>query len=174
MIEQELLFLGLLKEGPKHGYKIKKQLQGILSPFIGIESKSIYYPLKILENKGLLVKKTTKQGKRPLRLVYELTPKGHFRFDELLRASFLDFKRPQFSIDLSLYFLKFIKPEIAGRRLRARISILNKLSHAMNQTLQSLKNKKASSLLLSILEHNRQMVKAESKFLLSLIHTLLR
>ena len=171
MIEQELLFLGLLKEGPKHGYKIKKQLREILFPFIGFESKSIYYPLKVLENKGLVVKKTAKQGKRPPRLVYELTPKGHLRFDGLLRASFLDFKRPRFSIDLSLYFLKFIKPAAAARRLRARISLLNKLSLGLNQTLQSLKNKKASTLLLSILEHNQQMVKAESKFLLSLIHT---
>ena len=27
MIEHELLFLGLLKDGPKHGYEIKRQIE---------------------------------------------------------------------------------------------------------------------------------------------------
>ena len=172
MIEQELLFLGLLKESPKHGYEIKKQLKEILSPFIGVDSKSIYYPLKILENKALLVKKSVKQDRRPQRFVYELTPRGEARFNELLKASFLDFKRPQFSLDISLYFLKFIKPKIAIRRLRARISILKRLSKNLDQTFSVLKNKKLSPLLLSILEHNREMVKTETKFLSSLIQNL--
>ena len=172
MIEQELLFLGLLKEGPKHGYEIKKQLREFLSPLIGIESKSIYYPLKILEEKGFLIKRAAKAGKRPQRFIYELTPKGQVRFSELLKKSFLNFKRPQFSLDLSLYFLKFIKPEIARRRLRARISILKRLSHGLNQTLASLKNEKTSPFLLSILEHDRQMVEVESKFLFRLIQSL--
>lgn len=170
MIEQEILFLGLLKEGPKHGYKIKKQLKEILSPLIGVDLKSIYYPLKILENKGLLTKRINKEGRRPQRLIYELTPKGRARFDELLKASFLNFKRPEFSLDLSLYFLKFIKPEVARRRLRARISILEKLSRSLNQTLTLLKNKKTYPFLISIIEHNRELVRAESKFLLRLIH----
>lgn len=171
MIEQELLLLGLLKESPRHGYEIKKQLQDILFPFIGIDSKSIYYPLRILENKGLLIKKAVKFGRRPQRFVYKLTPKGQTRFNELLKKSFLDFKRPQFSLDLSLFFLKFVKPEIAKRRLRARILILKKLSQSLNQTLSSLKNKKTSPFLLSILEHDQQMVKAESKFLLNIIYS---
>jgi DNA-binding PadR family transcriptional regulator len=42
MIEQELLFLGLLKEGSKHGYEIKKRIKEILSLFAGLEIKSIY------------------------------------------------------------------------------------------------------------------------------------
>ncbi|MBU4346621.1 MAG: PadR family transcriptional regulator [Candidatus Omnitrophica bacterium] len=50
MIEQELLLLGLIKEKPKHGYEIKKELKEILFPFLGMDSKSIYYPLRVLEN----------------------------------------------------------------------------------------------------------------------------
>lgn len=172
MIEQELLFLGLLKERPRHGYEIKKQLRDILFPFIGVELKSIYYPLGILEKKSLVIKKAAQQGRRPQRLVYELTPKGHIRFNELLKKSFLDFRRPQFSLNLSLYFLKFIKPKIAKRRLQARISILEKLSRSLNQTFSSLSKTKTHPFLLSIIEHDRQMVKTESKFLLSLIQNL--
>jgi DNA-binding PadR family transcriptional regulator len=172
MIEQEILFLGLLKEGPKHGYEIKKQLKKILSPFIGVDLKSIYYPLRILESKGLLVKKISRMGRRPQRLVYGLTPKGEVQFQALLKKSFLDFRRPQFSLDLSLYFLKFIKPDIAKRRLRARISLLQKLARGLNQTLSALKNTKTSPFLLSILEHDGQMINTEIKFLSSLIQDL--
>lgn len=49
MIEQELLLLGLLREGPKHGYEIKLKIKEILFLFAGIDIKSIYYPLKVLE-----------------------------------------------------------------------------------------------------------------------------
>ncbi len=96
MIEQELLLLGLLKESPKHGYDIKIKIKGILSLFAGLDLKSIYYPLKILENKGLVAKRASKPGRRPQRFVYALTRKGENRFNELLSKSFLNFKRPQF------------------------------------------------------------------------------
>lgn len=170
MIEQELILLGLLKKGPKHGYQIKKEIKEILSLFAGIDLKSIYYPLGVLEKKGLVTKRIKKSGRRPLRYVYEVTPKGEGRFDTLLTKSLLDFKRPQFSLDLSLYFINYIRPKVVRRRLRARILILKKLSKDIKQTVKSLRNKKFSALA-SILEHNLQMVESESQFLKRFIKT---
>ncbi|MDD2689820.1 MAG: PadR family transcriptional regulator [Candidatus Omnitrophica bacterium] len=171
MIEHELVLLGLLKESPKHGYEIKKKIKEILSLFAGVELKSIYYPLQILEKRGLVVKRKNKQGRRPQRLVYELTPKGQSRFNELLAKSFLNFKRPRFSLDLSLYFLGYMKPEIAKRRLQARMQILDRVIRGLKQMINSLKKRRLSSLV-NILEHNLQMVETESKFLAQLIGTL--
>lgn len=171
MIEQELLLLGLLKESPKHGYDIKRNINEILSVFAGVDLKSIYYPLRILEKKGLVTKRISKRGKRPERLVYCLTAKGESRFKELLSKSFLDFQRPHFSLDLSLYFLKYIKPGTAKRRLRARLLLLKRLSRSLRQMVGSLKNKESLSLVY-ILEHNLQMVETESRFLSNLIKTL--
>ncbi|MDD5156233.1 MAG: PadR family transcriptional regulator [Candidatus Omnitrophica bacterium] len=171
MIENELVLLGLLKESPKHGYEIKKKIKEILSLFAGLDFKSIYYPLRILEKKGLVVKRINKAGRRPQRFVYELTPKGKERFKQLLTKSFLDLRRPQFSLDLSLYFLNYVQPDIAKRRLRARMSVLGRLSRDLTQMLGSLKNKKDSSLA-RILEHNLQMVQAESGFLKHLVGSL--
>ncbi|MFH1440974.1 MAG: PadR family transcriptional regulator [Candidatus Omnitrophota bacterium] len=171
MIEQEIILLGLLNENPKHGYEIKKQIKKILSLFAGIDFKSIYYPLKLLEEKGLIIKHIDKQGKRPERFVYELTSKGKARFNKLLSESFLNFRRPQFSLDLCLYFLNNIKPETAKRRLRARMLILEKLSLKLSQMAVSLKDKESSPLG-RILEHNLRMVQAEANFLSSLIETL--
>jgi len=170
MIEHEIILLGLLKESPKHGYEIKKKIKEIFSLFAGIELKSIYYPLRVMEQSGLVIKHMAKLGKRPERVVYELTPKGEARFQALLDESFLNFKRPEFSLDLSLFFLNYMKPKVAKRRLRARLRILEKLSIDLKQMVESLRKKKPSSAV-QILEHNLQMVETESKFLFELIKT---
>ena len=171
MIEHELILLGLLKESPKHGYDIKKKIKELLSLFSGVDLKSIYYPLRILEKKNLVTKRTGKAGRRPQRFVYALTPKGENRFKELLTKSLLNFKRPQFSLDLSLYFLNYMKPEIVKRRLRARTVVLTGLSKNLRQMVDSLGKKKPSSLAY-ILEHDLEMVETESKFLSRLIKIL--
>ena len=168
MIEKELLLLGLLKESPKHGYDIKRKIKEILSLFAGVDLKSIYYPLQVLERDGLVIKRTTKPGNRPERIVYELTSKGESYFDDLLNRSFLNFKRPQFSLDLSLYFLHFMKPAVAKRRMRARLSILNRVCKGLEQMIKEQSKKKPSSLA-RILEHNKRQVQAESDFLIDLI-----
>lgn len=170
MIENELILLGLLKEGPKNGYEIKKQIKGILYLFAGLDLKSVYYPLEVLEKQELVLKHIDAQYKLKKRFVFELTRKGRKRFNELLRESFLNFKRPQFSLDLSLYFLKDIRPKTAKRRLRARMQILNNLSRSLKKMSEPL-TKKALPLA-RILEHNLQMVITETKFLSSLINTL--
>jgi DNA-binding PadR family transcriptional regulator len=170
MIEQELLLLGLLRQGQKHGYDIKIKVRQILSLFAGIQVKSIYYPLRILEQKGLIDKKIGKVGNRPKRIVYTLTTKGKTRFEELLGRSLLELKRPQFSLDLNLYFLHYLKPISARRRLRARLHILNKISSGIKQMSKPKKNKHFS--LSRILEHNLKMLEAESRFLADLIKTL--
>jgi len=172
MIEHELLFLGLLKESPKHGYEIKRKIKEILSLFAGVDLKSVYYPLKILEKKGLVTKRTAKAGNRPEKIVYALTPRGDSRFHELLSASLLDFKRPQFSLDLSLYFLRYIKPILAKRRLRARMLVLNKLSKDLHKMKIYHLTKKTPSSLIHILEHDLQMVDTESAFLEKLLKTI--
>lgn len=140
MIEHELILLGLLNEKPTYGYEIKKKIKEIIYLFAGADLKSIYYPLSVLEKKGLVLKHTDRKGSRPQRFVYELTAKGKNRFKELLAKNFLDFTRPQFSLDLSLYFLNNIEPKIVKRRLRARMQILKRLSKGMYQVITSLEN----------------------------------
>jgi DNA-binding PadR family transcriptional regulator len=168
MIEQELILLGLLRQSPKHGYEIKVKVREILSLFAGIELKSVYYPLKILEKKGLLTKRADKKGSRPERFVYCLTDKGKIRFEMLLNKNLLDFKRPQFTLDLSLYFLNFLKPNLARRRLEKRLEILKKISCGIEAMLGSPELKESISLC-RIMEHNLCLLGAESAFLSSLL-----
>lgn len=171
MIEQELLLLGLLRQTPKHGYEIKVKVREILSLFAGVELKSIYYPLRILEKKGFLTKQTVKTSRRPERFVYCLTDKGKKRFEELLSKNLLNFKRPQFTLDLSLYFLSYLPPNLAHRRLTARLSILNKIILGIVEMLNS-KALKGSVPHSQILEHNLCLLRAEAGFLTTLLKKL--
>jgi len=168
MIEQELILLGLLRQSPKHGYEIKLKVRKILSLFTGIQLKSIYYPLRILEKEGLLTKQTVRKSSRPERSVYCLTAKGKRRFEMLLNKNLLDFKRPQFTLDLSLYFLNFIKPASARRRLLKRLEILKRISKGLKRMLNA-KYLRSSLPLRRIMEHNLCLLLAEASFLNNLL-----
>lgn len=159
MIEHELLFLGLLKDGPKHGYEIKRLIDEELFPFVGLKIKSIYYPLKQMEKLGLIQKDVGREGKWPEKYVYKLTAKGEKIFDHLITDSFLSIERPYFNIDLSLYFLPYIDKKIVKRQLRGRVMFLKRIK----TDLKSIQNNTASARkhLHIILNHDIDLVNAE-------------
>ena len=158
MIENEFLFLGLLAEGPKHGYEIKRQLEEDLSPNIGLKIKSIYYPLSKMEEMGLIEKEMgRKEGRFPEKYVYRITPKGRKKFDELIEHSFLSIERPFFQIDLALYFLPLVDRNMAQRRLRVRSTLLKKVKKELTLLQFSAKAK----ILSLILQHDLDLVDAE-------------
>ncbi|MFA5199948.1 MAG: helix-turn-helix transcriptional regulator [Candidatus Omnitrophota bacterium] len=171
MIEQELILLGLLRQSPKHGYEIKLKVRKILSLFTGIQLKSIYYPLRILEKEGLLTKQAFRKDSRPERFVYCLTDKGKRRFEMLLNKNLLDFKRPQFTLDLSLYFLNFLKPAVARKRLEKRLEILEKISSGIEGMINS-SDLKDQLALVRIMEHNLCLLRAEALFLGNLLKSI--
>ena len=161
MIEHELLFLGLLKDGPKHGYEIKRQVEEELFPFVGLKIKSIYYPLKKMEQLGLIKKDVGREGRWPEKYVYSLTSKGEKIFDHLITDSFLSIERPYFNIDLSLYFLHYVDKRIAKRQLRGRVIFLNRIKRQLERLKGSLKPNQTH--LDIILDHDLDLVNAEIK-----------
>jgi len=174
MKEKELILLGLLKDSPKHPYQIKKEIKEFISVFVGWEFKSIYYPLRLMEKKGLVEKSVEHKKNRPPRYIYRISPKGERYFYQLLYNSFLNFKRPTFSLDLCFYFLRYLKPEVIQRRLKARIFLLKKLLKSIKQTIKSLKKQRDSSFKVAILQHDFKMIEAEKKFLSDLIKILFK
>jgi DNA-binding PadR family transcriptional regulator len=171
MIEHEMLFLGLLMGGPKHGYEIKREIDEELFPFVGLKIKSIYYPLKKMETLGLVKKDVGREGKWPEKFVYSITPKGRKIFDHLVTESFMSIERPFFNIDLSLYFLPHVDKKIAQRKLRGRVIFLNRIRRAVENLIIKVKDGPSKHLNI-ILEHDRDLVEAEIKSLAKLIDTL--
>ena len=171
MIENELLFLGMLLDGPKHGYEIKRKIEEDLFPFVGIKVKSIYYPLKKMEKLGLIHKDVGREGKWPEKFVYSITPKGRKIFNHLITESFLSIERPYFNIDLSLYFLPYADKEIARRKLKGRLIFLRRIKRDLEKLLE----KNAGSTLQHlkiILEHDLDLVEAEIKSFMKLTESL--
>ncbi len=167
MIEHELLFLGLLKDGPKHGYEIKRLIEEDLFPFVGLKIKSIYYPLRKMEKLGLVSKDVGREGKWPEKYVYSLTAKGDKIFDHLITDSFLSIERPYFNIDLSLYFLQYVDPQIAKRQLRGRILFLKRIKGNLERAKKAVNASKKH--LHIILEHDIDLVDAEINSIANLI-----
>ncbi len=163
-VEQELLILGLLKDKPRHGYEIKKQLKDVVSTFAVLDVESIYYTLSLLEKKGFVKKVVSSKGPRPEKFVYSLTQKGELRFTQLLTKTILTAERPNFSIDIALYFLPYLPPDIARHRLKGRIRILSKVEEGLKSLADQLKVK-SSYHLKSIVEHNLELLQAEKKFI---------
>jgi len=170
MIEHELLFLGLLKDGPKHGYEIKRLIDEELFPFVGLKIKSIYYPLKKMEKLGLIKKDVGREGKWPEKYVYTLTAKGGKIFDHLVTESFLSIERPYFNIDLALYFLQYVDKRIAKRQLRGRVLFLRRIRRELNDIKNNMK--KTQGHLEIILDHDLDLVEAEIKSVTRLIKVL--
>lgn len=169
--EQELVILGLLKDKPRHGYEIKKQISDFFAYFPGLEYKSIYYSLSALEQKDMVKKTVTVSKKRPDKYVYALTQKGKDRFKILLDKSFINIQRPYFGIDTSLFFLPYLRPESIRAKLRARLRILKKIEQGILRVYPVFQQKKPRHLL-SILEHNLELIKAEINFTSALIESL--
>jgi len=170
MIEHELLFLGLLKEGPKHGYEIKRTIEEELFPFVGLKIKSIYYPLKKMEKLGLIKKDVGREGKWPEKYVYSLTQKGEKIFDHLITESFLSIERPYFNIDLSLYFLQYVDKQLAKRQLRGRVIFLRRIERELSRLMTNIKGHQKH--LKIILEHDVDLVEAEIKSIAKLTEIL--
>lgn len=167
MKEQELLFLGLLQEGPKHGYQLKKLMQDITKNFSGFKTNSIYYPLKRMLKDGLLTQEEAREEKRPKKYIYKITPKGKDEFKRLLLKNILTIERPYFSIDLSLYFLNYIPASVGKHYLMVRLKLLNRLKKALLRLKSSVRRHSSASQLV-ILEHNQQLLGAEIKFISNL------
>jgi DNA-binding PadR family transcriptional regulator len=75
--------LGILMQGPAHGYRIKK----LFAPFIakdGINDGQLYPILSQLEKEELVRKEVVRQRKSPNKNLYHLTEKGQEEFNRWL------------------------------------------------------------------------------------------
>lgn len=73
----KFIILELLKEGPKHGYEIMKEMETRFGGFYSPSPGSIYPTLQMLEDRGFVTSETG-GGRR----VYEITDAGRAFLDE--------------------------------------------------------------------------------------------
>ena len=87
MINKKLLLLGLLRGQTLHGYGLVEYMSTHETGGAAIGKSNAYRLLKVLEADGLIRSTTERDGNRPERHVYEITPAGEKLFREQLLAS---------------------------------------------------------------------------------------
>jgi len=89
----DFALLGLLHEGPTHGYELRRRLNEALGAFRALSYGTLYPALSGLVARGLIAQSTGPSPERPVgsttsgrnRIVYEITAAGKESFEEAAR-----------------------------------------------------------------------------------------
>ena len=79
----ELALLGLLSQGPLHGYELRKRMSAIFGPFRALSFSVLYPQLRRMLEAGLIEESVVDSPSRRSRIVYDITDKGQARFENL-------------------------------------------------------------------------------------------
>ena len=114
----ELALLGLLADGAKSGYDLKKEISDTISHFWSESYGQIYPTLKRLRERDLVVRKPVESTGGPDRFVYSLTVDGwaalHAAFQPPAQPP-----RPRNELLLRLFFAEHCDPELLLRDVRS-------------------------------------------------------
>jgi DNA-binding PadR family transcriptional regulator len=117
-----LLLLGLLRDGPRHGYDLNRIVRAHGTLYADLGRANIYYLLDRMATEGLVdvESEAGARGNRGVRLVYRLTRAGRRRFAELLQAEMLAYEPRNTGLDVAVVLLSSLPMDEALALLRAR------------------------------------------------------
>jgi DNA-binding PadR family transcriptional regulator len=165
-----LAVLVLLFERPMHPYEIAATLRmRNKGGSIKLRYGSLYTVIDTLAQVGLIqAKETVREGKRPERTIYALTPSGVKRMREWMRELLgTPVKEyPQFEAALSL--LPAVPPEEALALLEARVRRLGEMSEELRAAVE-LAVKHVEALFLVENDYRLSLIDAERQFIEGLI-----
>lgn len=123
-MDRELLLLGILRREAMHGYRLVEIVETELRTCTDLKKPTAYFLLGKLARLGLVTRTRTREGKRPPKWVYRLTPKGEETFQSLLRENLAAFAPPKYPGSVGLAFLHALAPEEAHQLLAQRLTAL--------------------------------------------------
>lgn len=102
----EYALLGLLTEGPRHGYDLLRHFErdAPLGRVCWLRMSNAYALLRKLERLGLVVSHTQPQENRPPRVIYDLTPAGRRAFEAWVAAPVRRTREIRLDFLVKLYF----------------------------------------------------------------------
>ncbi len=123
-MERELLLLGLLRQGEMHGYQLHDFIETNLAFCTDLKKATAYVLLDKMQAKGWVQVKETREGNRPQRRVYSLTPEGEKAFEQMLHENLATFDAAKTGSDIGLAFVDALPPEAAQRLLQQRRDVI--------------------------------------------------
>ncbi len=141
MSKNEIAILGLLAEGPKHGYQIHQDIKRReMDWWAKIKLASIYTTLTRLEEQALIKSEKEKVGNTPERTVYSLTPQGRDRLSEMVQYFLSEDDRPEWLFGLGVAFITGAPREQVLAVLRERREHLKQRDVDLQNHLNKLKS----------------------------------
>lgn len=126
-MERKLLLLGLLRSQEMSGYQLNELIDSHMRASVRLKKPTAYRLLSKMADDGWITYTEERQGNRPLRRVYAITPKGEAAFQQLLRDSLADYSPAEFRSAISLAFLDALPAEERLSLLRKRHSVIKNL-----------------------------------------------
>ena len=118
---KEIAILGLLLDGPKHGYEIQRTVDEVFSRLTKITTGATYYAIKKLDKDGFLRIERSRDGARPERNMCHITDIGRKQFRKLLHDNLFTSDRPCWNFNLSLFFFSQLNDEVLTQALETRV-----------------------------------------------------
>ncbi|WP_290051404.1 PadR family transcriptional regulator [Amycolatopsis solani] len=160
-----LAVLSVLVDGPKHPYEMATVLkQRGKEGDLPIKWGSLYTVVANLEKHGFLAAvESVKDGGRPERTVYRITPAGRAEFEDWVRelVGTADREPPRFKTGLSM--LGVLGPDQAARQLRLRLTELDEHAGALRTSLEQLSALMPRLFLVEV-EYDLAMTEAEARW----------
>jgi DNA-binding PadR family transcriptional regulator len=166
-----LAVLALLFERPMHPYEMGVLLkQRNKEDSIKFRYGSLYTVIDLLLRRGYIAaRETAREGRRPERTVYEITPAGqgelHAWMVDLIGQPTKEY--PQFEAALCL--LPVLPPDEALTLLRRRLELIEDNAAVMSRQIEQVSAANFPPLFLIESEYRLAMIKAEQQFVAELI-----
>ena len=138
-MEKKLLILGVLRSQHMHGYQLNEHLEHNLGMAITLKKSNAYKLLSKMEQEGWVTAHEEREGNRPPRRVYAITPEGEAAFNRMLRKSLAAYPPPEFPGAVALDFLDQLPPDEAVSLLEQRRGIVEQRSHELEAVPDSVR-----------------------------------
>jgi DNA-binding PadR family transcriptional regulator len=165
-MDRQLLLLGLLRQGDRHGYELHQFIEDNLSFCTDLKKSTAYYLLDKMKSEGWIAEEIEQVGNRPPRHVYRMLTAGEAAFQQLLRQSLSEYVPATFGGDVAVAFLDALEPAEALACLAAR---RRALSSRLRQTADAPVHKGS---LQWVVDHQEKHLRRELEWLDELIKRL--
>ena len=161
-----LAVLGCLAERSMHPYEISTTLRARgKETSIRLNYGSLYSVVESLQKHGLIAaRETTREGRRPERTVYEITPAGRDEFEDWLAELLSTPVRDFHSLEAGLSLMAGLPPDEVARLLAERAGRLQMEIGALDAMLAYSAEQKLPEVFLVESHFRRAMLSAELDF----------
>jgi DNA-binding PadR family transcriptional regulator len=131
-LEQALL--GLLMQGPMHGYDLHRRVEDDLGLVWYMGISNVYGALKRLEQGGQVESTVSPQEGRPPRKVYRITPAGEQSFLDWVRRPVPTMRDMRVEFPAKLYFFRALGLEGIGELIAAQEAVCREQVEQMERS----------------------------------------